>query len=282
MQLRPFAILILSAALGVPAAAQQRPLATEDPEPIGAGLILIEAGIEFAHDQKYPASGLEGDLWRLPTVGVSVGLSPIAEFQLDGGPFNTLAIDRNNPAAALASQLRLEGDRAHDVEDLVIGTKIRFLSETARRPAFALRFATKLPTAHNESGLGLDTTDFFASLLAAKTVQSVRAVGNVGFGILGDPTVGTRQNDVMTYGVSVARALTDRGEIVGELNGRVSTRAGKPFPGTETHARLNLGGRFTQGSVRLDAAVFVGLTPVDPTVGFSTGFTYVFYAFDVP
>ena len=31
-------------------------------------------------------------------------------------------------------------------------------------------------------------TDFFASLLVAKTIQSIRVVGNAGVAILGDPT----------------------------------------------------------------------------------------------
>jgi len=66
----------------------------------------------------------------------------------------------------------------------VLATKIRFAAETPGHPAFGLRFATKLPTASNESGLGLDTTDFHTQLLIGKTVQSIRFVGNVGFGIL--------------------------------------------------------------------------------------------------
>ena len=82
------------------------------------------------------------------------------------------------------------GDTTGDVEDIVIGTKVRLVSEGMRRPAFGFRFATKLPNASNESGLGLDTTDFFASVLAGKTVRSVRIVGNVGLGILGDPVDG--------------------------------------------------------------------------------------------
>jgi hypothetical protein len=265
-----------------PARAQQRPLSTEDPEPIGAGRVLLEAGVEFANGQEYPASGLTGDLWKVPTVGLSIGISSIAEFQLDGAPFTTLDINRVDPGAPLAPLLSVDGNRTSDVEDLVVATKIRVLAEAARRPAIAFRFATKLPNAQNESGLGLDTTDFFASLLTAKTVQSVRLVGNIGFGILADPTVGTRQNDVLTYGVSFARALTDQGEVVGELNGRVSTRSGDPFPGTESRGRLLLGGRYTWTSVRLDAGVFFGLTAVDPSAGFSGGFTYVFRAFDIP
>lgn len=267
--------------LARPVAAQQRPLVTEDPEPIGAGRVLIEAGIDFAADQHYPASGLEGSLWRVPTVGLSVGISSIAEFQIDGGPFNRLAIDHRSPAP-LSNLLAVDGDSTSDVEDIVIGTKIRLLPEGPRHPAFAFRFATKLPNAGNEKGLGLDTTDFFASLLAAKTVQSIRVVGNFGFGILGDPTVGDRQNDVLTYGLSFARALTDRAEVVGELNGRVSTRNGPAFPGTETRGLLNLGARYTRGSVRLDGGLFFGLTALDPTMGFTTGLTYVFNAFQVP
>jgi hypothetical protein len=282
MRFRLIAVLALGLAVARPAAAQQRPLVTEDPEPIGAGRLLIEGGLEFAHEQQYPASGLTGNLWRIPTVGLSFGISSIAELQIDGSPFNTLSITDRNTKAPLAPLLRLDGDTTSDFDDIVVATKIRFLSEAPRRPAFAIRFATKLPNAQNESGLGLDTTDFFVTLLAAKTAQSVRLVGNIGVGILADPTVGTRQNDVLMYGVSFARALTDRGEVVGELNGRVSTRAGGPFPGTDTRGRLLLGGRYTRGPVRMDAGMFFGLTPQDPTIGFSTGFTYVFHAFDVP
>jgi hypothetical protein len=113
-------------------------------------------------------------------------------------------------------------------------------------------------------------------------VQSVQVVGNLGFGILADPTEGNRQNDVLTYGVSFARAMTQQAELVGEINGRVSTRSGEPFPGTETRGLLKFGGRYTRGTLRLDAGVAFGLTTIDPTVRFTLGFTYVFNAFTLP
>jgi hypothetical protein len=187
-----------------------------------------------------------------------------------------------NPQAPLASQLTFTGTTTHDVEDIVLATKIRLLSEDAGRPAFAVRFATKLPNASNKTGLGLDTTDFFATLLGAKTVQSVRVVGNIGIGILADPTVGNRQNDVVTYGVSFARALTPQSDIVGEATGRISTRSGAPFPGTESRGLMKLGGRYLRGPVRVDSAVFFGLTTLDPTIGITAGLTYVFTAFTLP
>src|SRR5437867_6268832 len=281
MRLRLACSLPVLLAFAAPAAAQQRPLVTEDPETIGAGRVLIEGGFDIARDQQYPVSGLEGNLLRFPTLGFSFGLSSIAEFQIDGGLYNRLKITKRAPAP-LSSELTITGDTTHDVEDTIVATKIRLLAETAGRPAFGIRFATKLPNASNESGLGLDTTDFLATLLAAKTVQSIRVVGNFGVAILTDPTEGSRQNDVITYGASFARAMTQQAELVGELNGRASTRNGGPLPGTESGGILKFGGRYTQGTVRIDAGVFFGLTSVDPTIGFTAGFTYVFDAFKVP
>src|SRR4029077_12221913 len=115
---------------------------------------------------------------------------------------------KRNPDAPLASLLTATGTSTSDVDDIIIATKIRLLAETPGRPAFGIRFATKLPNASNESGLGLDTTDFYATLLGAKTVQSVRVVGNIGVGILADPTQGHRQNDVLSYDLSSARAIS--------------------------------------------------------------------------
>jgi hypothetical protein len=273
-----FAVL----AIATSALAQQRPLITEDPETVGAGRILVEGGFDWAHNVEYPASGLKGDLLRVPTIGLSFGISSIAEFQIDGGLHDRLAISGRNAKAPLASMVTATGNTTTDIEDVIVGTKIRLLSEGTRRPSFGLRFATKLPNASNESGLGLDTMDFYASLLGAKTVESIRVVANVGAGILSDPVQGNHQNDVFLYGLSFARAMTQQAELVGELNGRVSTRSGDAFPGTESRGLLKLGGRFTQGSVRLDAGVFFGLTSIDPTIGFTGGFTYVFNAFKVP
>ena len=110
----------------------------------------------------YPASGLEGNLLRLPLIGVSIGISSIAEIQIDGGLYNRLTITERN-VAPLSDMVTATGDSTSSVEDMVDRHEGPFLSEGVRRPAFGFRFATKLPNASNESGLGLDTTDFFAS-----------------------------------------------------------------------------------------------------------------------
>ena len=276
-------VLVTSLLAAVPAAAQQRPLVTEDPEVIGPGLVLLEGGFDYSHDILFPASGLQGNLLRAPTLGVSIGISSIAELQIDGGFYNRLAVAHTGVGPApLASYLTYTGSNTHDVEDIVVATKIRLLGETPSRPAVGLRFATKLPTAGNESGLGLDTTDFHFQALIGKTVRSIRMVGNVGFGILGDPTRGDNQNDVLLYGISVARAVREGIEVVGEVNGRVNTRSGTPPVGTESRATVRIGGRLTRGTVRLDTGILLGLTSRDPGFGFTAGATWVFKGFTIP
>jgi hypothetical protein len=271
----------LSLARPLDAAAQQRPLVTEDPETIGSGLVLLEGGLDHQWDVLYPVSGLKGDLLRVPTLGLSLGISSIAELQLDWGLYQRLAVTERRDAP-LAFRLNFDGDHTSDVEDLTIGTKLRLVSEAAGRPAIAVRVATLLPLASNESGLGVDAFEFHVSGLVGKTVQSIRVVGNVGLGVLADPTRGDRQNDVLTYGLSLARAVADGVEVVGEVNGRWSTREVEAPPGTETRGAMRIGGRFTRGTVRLDAGLIVGLTSRDPGFGLTGGFTWVFKGFTIP
>lgn len=275
------ATLIVLLPLSV-AFAQQRPLVTEDPETIGAGRLLLESGFDVEWDVSYPVSGLSGDRFSVPTIGVSIGLSSIAEIQIDGGFYQRLSIT-DRETAPLSGLLDITDDDTNDVEDFVLATKVRLVSESGARPALGLRVATKLPNASNESGLGHDLTDFFASLLIGKTVRSVRLVGNAGLAILGDPTSDVpEQNDLMTYGFSVARAMTTAAELVGEVNGRANFANGESDPGAESRAVVRLGGRYTRGAMRVDAGVIFGLTAPDPQVGFTAGFTWVLDAFRVP
>ena len=275
------ALFVLASALPIDAFAQQRPLVTEDPETVTEGQVLIEAGFDYQHDVEFPATGLTGNLLRVPVIGASIGVGSRTEIQIDGGLFNRLSITERTQAP-LSGSLDVTGDNTSSVQDLLVGAKIRLLAEGASRPGFGVRFATKLPLASNESGLGLDTTDFYTALLLAKTVRSVRLVGNVGLGILTDPTIGNSQNKVLTYGVSFARALTIASEIVGEINGRADLAGDTPPPGTESRSVFRIGARHTRGTVRIDGALLLGITRFDPVFGAAAGLTYVFNAFQAP
>ncbi len=72
-------ILVLAAG----ALAQQRPLVTEDVDIIKPGVIRIETGLEFLQNQRFPLSGLRGDLTRLADTRLSFGLASNVEFQVE-------------------------------------------------------------------------------------------------------------------------------------------------------------------------------------------------------
>jgi hypothetical protein len=262
------------------ASAQQRPLITEDPETVGSGRLLFEAGYDFERDAKFPLSGLAGDLFSVPNIGVSVGLSSIAELQIDGGFYQRLRIAERQPAP-LSPLLDVSGDRTSAVRDIFIGTKVRLLGEQPGRPGIGFRFSTRLPNASNESGLGRDTTDFTAAVLVGKTVESIRVVGNLGILILEDPAVAARQDDLLVYGLSLARALAQGFEVVGEVNGRANF-AGTVTIGAEDRGFVRVGARYTRGAVRVDGGALLGLSPRDPGYGFTVGLTWVVDAFRVP
>jgi hypothetical protein len=265
-------------AIASPARAQQRPLTVEDPETIGAGRMLAEVGFGREPSAEFPLYGLEGDLLRVPEVGLSFGLGSVAELQLDSG-FNRLTDTRRSPAP-LTPVLDFTGDTTSAVDDVVVATKIRIVSEQAGRPGIGVRFATKLPNASNETGLGTDMTDFAMTALVGKTTGSVRVVGNVGFAILGDPTQLAVQHDPLLYGVSIAGALAPGFEVVGELAGRWLAQGDEPA--AEDHAALRAGLRYTYKTVRVDGAAIMGLTDQDPSLGFTVGVTWVFDAFGAP
>ena len=269
-----FALCITASAT---AHAQQRPLVTEDPETIGTGRVLLEGGFSLENDQENTAHGISGDIARLGTFGVSVGISPSAEIQVDGGLVQRIDVTERFISAlpsALGSSL-MAGDRASSFDDLVIATKIRLTPEGTSRPALGVRFGTKLPTASPQKGVGLGTTDFFASFLLAKTVQSVRTVGNVGMIVLGNPGTGSDPSTTLGFGVSVARAVTNEFEVVGELNGRLTPFETLVPVGLESRGVLRLAGRYTYAMLRLDFGVLAGITKRDPSFGISAGATYV-------
>lgn len=275
-------VVCLLAWLLVPAAgvAQQRPLQTQDPEPIGAGQVLVGVGFDGGNDVLFPASGLKGTLTRVPVIGLAFGISPIAEIDVTGGPYQHLGIT-DRYLAPLAGEVTAAGSSTHSVVDVSIGAKVRLLGETASRPSVAFLFSTSLPNAKHASGLGLNTTNFFTGFAVGKTVSGVRVAGNLGLGILPNPVDGQSQNDVLTYGVSVTRRVGSQLDLVGELAGRSSTRRGEPPPGTGSRRSLLLGARYLSGAMRVDAGMTFGMTEMDATFGVTAGVSWMFKAWSL-
>jgi len=283
---RPIIVVVgifISLAMTVPVIAQQRPLVTQDPESVGEGLVLVEVGVDYLRDKHFPASGLRGNLIRAPKLGLSIGVSSIAEVQVGGISYSRLnIIGQEN--ASLSSLLNINGDMTSDMDDIIVGAKVRLFGEAGVRPAVGVRFVTRLPNARSETGLGSDTMSFFNSLLIGKTISLSRIVGNIGFGILDDPLISNRQDKVLIYGLSVASKISQRAELVAEVNGRFNNKWTESTLGMsgESSAFINLGTRYTRGLIRVDGSVLFGLTPRDANIGLSAGLTLIFRGLNVP
>ena len=112
-------------------------------------------------------------------------------------------------------------------------------------------------------------------------MQSVRVVANIGVLMIGRPTEAVAQDDLLIYGLSVARAVSANAELVGEFVGRANF-ANIVTPGAEDRGLLRFGARYTKSGVRLDGGILLGLTSYDPSIGFTGGLTWAFNAFKVP
>ena len=276
-----FILVAMCVLAATPSFAQQRPLKTEDPETIGAGRMLIEFGVDYNRDVYFPLSGLRGNHFVIPPFGVSLGVGAGAEIQIDAGLYQKLYITEQVAGAPFSHLLQLDSGSTADVDDIHIGAKVKLISETARRPAIGSWFHTRLPNAGNESGLGKDMQDFASALTIGKTVQSVRVVANIGMMMLGNPTRQAAQDDLLIYSLSVARAISPRAEVVGEFVGRANF-ANIITPGAEDRGLLRFGTRYTIDYVRFDTGVLIGLTPRDPQIGVTAGFTWVFNLLHTP
>jgi hypothetical protein len=251
---------------------QQRPLRTDDAELVKTGTVRLEFGFEFLQGQQFPLSGLEGDLTRVGVTSVHVGIGEYAEFQLSGVIQDFLSVTGRTPPVLPPD---FSGNSTSDFGDLILASKIKLAAEKGARPAFAFKFAARLPNASNESGLGTDTTGFNGSLLASKHIGRAQLLGNVGIAILDSPVEPATQADLVTYGLAVIVAVNPKFNLVTEISGR----GGAQRVGNESEAQARLGVQFRAAGLRWDIAGIAGLEEFDAHSGVAIGLTYEFQAF---
>jgi hypothetical protein len=265
-------------ALTAIASAQQRPLLTEDVDIIKPGVIRIETGFEFLQNQRFPLSGLRGDVTKLGDTRLSFGLAPNVEFQIEWTIQNFLSIKSRAPSAI---PLKLGANEAdtNDVGDARVWMKIKLRNESRLTPAVGFRFGVELPNSNQARGIGTNTTNFFGMITAGKRVgDKLNLFGNLGLGIVTAPLEATSQNDVLLYGLAGTYAASDRLNILGEVNGFHSTRKTAPL-GTEDFSEARLGAQIRALGVRWYAAGIFGISKRAPKTGLAFGITYDWDAF---
>jgi Putative MetA-pathway of phenol degradation len=104
-----------------------------------------------------------------------------------------------------------------DVEVTLSGL---LLSESGRRPAFALAGEIKLPTAESRL-IGSDRADYSAYAIASKQFGKLDAHANLGFTVVGHPA-GVPVNNTINYAVAGEYEIRPTWTLVGEVLGNTA------------------------------------------------------------
>jgi len=279
--MKRLALLTLAfTALAVVGSAQQRPLITDDIDITPAGAIEISAGVDFLQNVKFPVSGLKGDLTRVGDIRLRNGFAPNVELQVEGVIQNFLAI--NSQTTPPPIPLNITGNSTSDFDDIVISAKVLLMRETRSLPALGIKFGFQLPNTDQARGIGTNQINIFSKLILQKKFgeragHSPRAnvYGNIGLGIMTAPLDSFTQNDVLHYGLAGIFSVTDRINLVSEVNGRISTRSGDAPIGTESVGQFRVGTQIRASGLRFDTAAVFGLTKFSPRTGVTFGVTYL-------
>lgn len=181
------------------------PMVTEDARCIAVKSLKTGVYFQWSETPENIYFSKKGDLFHAPVVEVDYGLAENAELQLlwPAGVF--YEGDGNDKDASTWGDVTL-------YSKILIWGKIN-------GPRWSFRTGVKLPNTSDESELGTDETDVFASLLFSKSIGPAELHLNGGVGILGDPHENRDQVDVLTYGMALSFDLGRKVKVFAEAEG---------------------------------------------------------------
>ena len=106
-----------------------------------------------------------------------------------------------------------------DVSDPSFFVKLNVLRQ-AQWPGLSVQLGAKEPATSNESHVGTDEADIFASLLLGKTLCKVDMHARLGIGIYGDRNILASQEDAFLYGFLISKKINDRLQLGLEYEGQ--------------------------------------------------------------
>jgi hypothetical protein len=220
-------------------------------------------------------------LTRVGVIGVSIGLAPNVEIQIEGVAQNFLSVNRQTVPSPIQLGFTPGATSTNDTGDFTLSTKIKLRAETKRGPSLGFRLGIQLPNSNQARGLGVNQTNAFGTILFGKkfgqkfgTEARVNLFGNLGIGILTAPLENFTQNDVLLYGLAGIIRVHKQFNIAAEINGRANTRNGRAPLGTESQSEARLGFQIKASGLRFDIAGIAGLNEFSPRSGVTFGVTY--------
>ena len=210
-------------------------------------------------DLSYPLSGLKGDLLRWPPFESASVSARSPSCRWTAGSTIDSTINETEPAP-FSDRLDFTGNVTTDIEDLVIGTKLRLVTEASGRPRLgsASPRACPMPATKADSAW----TRWTSTRPGWSERPSIdQGGGNAGIGILGDPTRGDELSR-RAHLRPVRRSRPPPGQT-----GVGGKRPGAPRRGTMPRGRKiavrSASAAASRPVVRFDGAIIVGLTSRD-------------------
>jgi hypothetical protein len=155
------------------------------------------------------------------------------------------------------------------------------LNESRNFPAVGIKLGFQMPNTDQAKGIGTNQINVFTKFLIGKKFGKrsghtplANIYGNIGLAIMTAPIERFTQNDVVLYGLAGIFRVTDRINVVGEVNGRANTRSGAAPLGTESVGQFRIGTQIKASGLRFDTAAAFGLTHNSPRTGIIFGVTY--------
>src|SRR5215813_14588062 len=170
---KAFLAAVLTCLFAVVTFAQDRPLRTTDVETVPAGDVRAEVGFDFLQDVGFPLSGLRGDETSVGVLNLRMGISKIAEIEVEGAIQNFL--DVKSRGASFVPNLQLTGvNSTHDTGDFSLATKIRLFKPSGKKPGLAFKFGFIMPNSNQARGIGTNTTNVFALIALEEQIQKLK------------------------------------------------------------------------------------------------------------
>lgn len=272
---RPIAVLLsFVLLLSFPAFGQQHPLPVESSELLAPGFARLDLGTSYFLDQPFPLSGLEGHLLKFGNLRFAVALSEFVELQTDGTLLNLLDVTKRD--SAFHSDITSTATPTGDIGDFTVWTKFGVLSEYRSGIGLSVRFGVQLPNASNESGLGIDEMNFYASVLFQKHLAGLWTF-NAGLGILGDPTVLGQQHDVFIYGLEYFLPVSSSASVILQTAGRRGHWGPAVYPLTTVKA----GAEYAAEHFTFRGVVVKNTSPYDKARGLELSIAYPFRIIEI-
>lgn len=242
--------------------------------PDAPGELLVGVGGSLEDDTFFPVSGLGGQLTRLGTLTISYSFASGAVFRVHGDALRVLSVDRREESSIPLDD-GVDDGTTHDAGDFRLSTLFRLFGEP-RGLSAGLHLEVKLPNSDEEAGIGLNTTDVFASAFGSWTGGPWRVNGDLGVGILEAPLQRFVQDDVLIYaGEVLYRPEGWNVRLSAAATGRANTRDLVPR-GNEDRGRAKLKVELLGDRWRADLGVHRGYAGISPDWSLALGVARTF------